>query len=106
MPEENGSLEPIDLLRNDLLSNPELDLSWHAFANCKGSDPDLFFPTRGASVRAAKAICKECQVREECLEHSVVHPEKFGIWGEMSERGRIVIRQERAREHELERAKA
>lgn len=82
-----------DLLQS--LTADGLDMSWQDFANCRGADPDLFFPERGASTRAAKAICRECQVRAECLEFAIVSSEKFGIWGMMSERERRKIRKER-----------
>jgi WhiB family redox-sensing transcriptional regulator len=72
-----------------------LDLSWQDGANCTGANADLFFPERGASTRAAKAICRECQVRAECLEFAIVTGEKFGIWGGMSERERRRVRKER-----------
>jgi WhiB family redox-sensing transcriptional regulator len=72
------------------------DLAWQDLANCRGADPDLFFPERGASTRTAKGICRECSVQEECLEFAVVSSEKFGIWGGMSERERRKIRRERA----------
>lgn len=69
---------------------------WFASANCLGVDPELFFPERGASTREAKQVCRGCMVREECLEHAVTHPEKFGIWGGMSERERRRVRRARA----------
>ena len=71
------------------------DLSWQDGANCKGANADLFFPERGASTRTAKAICRECNVREECLEFAISTGEKFGIWGGMSERERRRVRRER-----------
>jgi WhiB family redox-sensing transcriptional regulator len=72
-----------------------VDMSWQDFANCRGADPDLFFPERGASTRTAKGICRECSVQAECLEFAIVSSEKFGIWGAMSERERRKIRKER-----------
>jgi WhiB family redox-sensing transcriptional regulator len=71
------------------------DLAWQDHANCKGANADLFFPERGASTRAAKAICRECLVREDCLEFAITAGEKFGIWGGMSERERRRVRRER-----------
>jgi WhiB family redox-sensing transcriptional regulator len=71
------------------------DLSWQDGANCKGANADLFFPERGASTRAAKAICRECGVRAACLEFAITTGEKFGIWGGMSERERRRVRRER-----------
>jgi WhiB family redox-sensing transcriptional regulator len=74
---------------------PPDDLEWQDGANCKGANADLFFPERGASTRAAKAICRECQVQADCLEFAITTGEKFGIWGGMSERERRRIRRER-----------
>ncbi len=83
----------VDLL--EVLQTGGLDMAWQDLANCRGADPDLFFPQRGASTRTAKGICRECQVRAECLEFAIVSSEKFGIWGMMSERERRKIRKER-----------
>ncbi len=82
-----------DLL--ELLRAHDHDMAWQDFANCRGADPDLFFPERGASTRTAKQICRECTVRDECLEFAIVSSEKFGIWGALSERERRKIRKER-----------
>lgn len=71
------------------------ELAWQDYANCRGADADLFFPERGASTRKAKAICGECQVRNECLDFAIEIGEKFGIWGGMSERERRRVRRER-----------
>src|SRR5690606_29448858 len=70
--------------------------SWQQYANCLGVDPDLFFPERGASTREAKEVCRGCVVRAQCLEYALVHSEKFGIWGGLSERERRRIRRQRA----------
>ncbi len=71
------------------------DYGWQDLANCRGANPDLFFPERGASTRTAKSICRECSVRPECLEFAITSSEKFGIWGALSERERRKIRKER-----------
>jgi WhiB family redox-sensing transcriptional regulator len=80
------------------------DLAWQDLSNCRGADPDLFFPERGASTRTAKGICRECSVKNECLEFAIVSSEKFGIWGGMSERERRKIRRQRAVAAERRRA--
>ena len=69
---------------------------WKDKANCMGVDPDLFFPERGMSTREAKAVCRGCVVREDCLEYALANGEKFGIWGGLSERERRRIRRARA----------
>jgi WhiB family redox-sensing transcriptional regulator len=66
------------------------DMSWWQDAECRGTDPDLFFPERGASLVAAKAVCADCSVADECLAFGLY--EKFGIWGGLSERERRVLR--------------
>ncbi len=71
---------------------------WQEQANCLGVDPDLFFPERGASTREAKAVCRGCEVRADCLEYALAHGEKFGIWGGLSERERRRVRRQRALE--------
>ncbi len=73
---------------------------WQEQANCLGVDPDLFFPERGASTKEAKAVCRGCEVRAECLEYALSHGEKFGIWGGLSERERRRVRRQRALERQ------
>jgi len=75
---------------------------WQSRASCLGTDPNLFFPERGASTKEAKAACKGCVVREDCLEFALQNGEKFGIWGGLSERERRRVRRQRA----LERTKS
>ena len=66
--------------------------SWMQLAECKGLDPDLFFPERGESTDEAKAVCATCAVRVECHEYAVVERERDGIWG-----GTSAIQRKRAR---------
>ena len=66
---------------------------WMRDAACRGMDPELFFPERGASpadYEEARAVCATCPVRQECAEYAV--PEKHGIWGGLSERERRRVR--------------
>lgn len=70
---------------------------WTERASCRGVDPGLFFPARGESLAAARAVCAGCPVRRECLEHALAQPEKFGVWGGTSERERRVLRRDRRR---------
>ena len=78
------------------LEPTEPEESWQNLANCLGVDPDLFFPERGASTKEAKAVCRACVVREDCLEYALENSEKFGIWGGLSERERRRLRRARA----------
>lgn len=72
--------------------------AWMDRGNCHGVDPELFFPERGASTREAKAVCRACEVRDECLEYALDHGEKHGIWGGRSERERRRMRAAQNRE--------
>ena len=69
--------------------------SWWELAECAGHDPDVFFPSQGADTRAAKAVCRLCLVREDCLEFALANRERFGIWGGTSELQRKRLRRER-----------
>ncbi len=62
--------------------------AWQALALCAQTDPEAFFPEKGGSTREAKAVCKICEVRQECLEYALAHDERYGIWGGYSERER------------------
>lgn len=66
--------------------------AWHADALCAQVDGDLFFPDKGESTREAKAICRQCPVRAECLLWALDNAEPYGIWGGLSERDRRRLR--------------
>lgn len=68
------------------------DLSWQAKARCLEVDPEIFFPERGGSSKAARAVCTQCEVRVECLRYALRNREQFGIWGGTSERERRKLR--------------
>ena len=78
------------------LIDAEGPIRWQQRGNCLGIDPDLFFPERGVSTAPAKAVCKTCAVKDECIEYALENGEKFGIWGGRSERERRRLRRERA----------
>ena len=64
------------------------DLSWQDAGLCQQVDPEIFFVEKGGSVRAAKSVCRNCTVRELCLQYALENDERFGIWGGTSERER------------------
>jgi WhiB family redox-sensing transcriptional regulator len=68
------------------------NLSWQAKARCLQVDPEIFFPERGGSSRAARQVCSQCEVRSECLRYALANREQFGIWGGTSERERRKLR--------------
>ena len=68
------------------------DQSWQERALCAQTDPEAFFPEKGGSTREAKKVCLGCEVRADCLEYALLHDERFGIWGGLSERERRRLR--------------
>jgi WhiB family transcriptional regulator, redox-sensing transcriptional regulator len=64
------------------------DLSWMDRGRCAETFPDAFFPEKGGSTREAKRVCRNCEVRAECLEYALEHGDeswaRHGIWGGMS----------------------
>jgi WhiB family transcriptional regulator, redox-sensing transcriptional regulator len=71
-------------------------VEWQSNARCTEVDPEIFFPERGGSSKAARAVCAQCEVRLHCLEYALNNKEQFGIWGGTSERERRRLRKERA----------
>ena len=68
---------------------------WEASALCAQVGAVLFFPKKGESTAPAKAICRRCEVRAECLEAALARHERYGVWGGLSERERRPLRQAR-----------
>lgn len=67
-------------------------LAWQAESRCLQVDPEIFFPERGGSSKAARSVCMNCPVRIECLKYALANREQFGIWGGTSERERRKLR--------------
>jgi WhiB family redox-sensing transcriptional regulator len=59
-------------------------------------DPALFYPEQGDSADEPKAVCRDCPVQVQCLEHALRYHEKIGVWGGASERDRRRIVKQRA----------
>lgn len=74
--------------------------SWRDTAQCRGLDPEIFFPDPEIELDAEEAItvCAQCGVREVCLEHAILRREKDGVWGgaTVKERRRIIRRRRRS----------
>ena len=70
--------------------------TWRDFGLCAQTDPESFFPEKGGSTRDAKAVCRRCDVRGDCLEFALAHDERFGIWGGLSERERRMLKRRAA----------
>jgi WhiB family transcriptional regulator, redox-sensing transcriptional regulator len=66
-------------------------------AACLAAEPELFFPVSAAGpavaqVVAAKAVCRGCPVRAECLSYALQTAQDYGIWGGATEEERRLAR--------------
>lgn len=71
------------------------DHTWHEQAACRPTqhhpvDLDLFFPEHDEMdrIRAAKALCAQCPVRNTCLDAALENSDRDGIRGGMTEEER------------------
>jgi WhiB family redox-sensing transcriptional regulator len=71
------------------------DEDWRDLALCAEADPEAWFPETGHNARAAKAICRRCDVREDCLAYALEHRIRWGIWGGLSEKERQALGRQR-----------
>lgn len=59
--------------------------------------PELFFAEKPEAVEKAKALCRACPVRVQCLAGAMRRREPWGVWGgELLDRG-VIIAHKRAR---------
>lgn len=75
------------------------DWDWQQEGECRKYDPETFFLEpllRGSAkqkkIVAAKKICVPCPVKDKCLNHALVIPEDYGVWGGLSEEEREILR--------------
>ncbi len=74
---------------------------WRNSAACRTEDPDLFFPigTSGPALlqtEQAKAVCRRCPVREQCLQWALRTGQSIGVWGGTSEEERRALKRRTA----------
>ena len=73
-----------------LLAVSSKDRSWMDQASCKGMPVSIFYPEKDAGSKTktnqAKQVCKNCPVKQECLEYGIA--EVYGTWGGLAPRKR------------------
>lgn len=69
-------------------------LPWQDSAACIGADTAIFFPESGDPVGPAKALCRACPVREQCLADALERGEVHGVWGGLSVKERRKYRRQ------------
>lgn len=70
--------------------------TWNDKAACRGPQAQVFFPPSLGERRdekidrenRARAICAQCSVITDCLEHALAQSEHHGIWGGKNENER------------------
>ena len=78
---------------DELLDLLERRPAWHHQAACRDHPELTWFPERGASLRAAKAVCAACPVRGACLAWALEHDDALaGVWGGLSVGERVQLR--------------
>ena len=66
---------------------------WRADAQCRKDNASFFFPPphferkdeKDGREGVARALCRACPVRRECLDYALAVQEPHGIWGGMNE---------------------
>ncbi|UCR74434.1 WhiB [Mycobacterium phage Ritam007] len=66
--------------------------AWRDKAVCAQTDPEVFFPENGVNATSAKKICKDCEVRAQCLQWALENDEQFGVFGGLSPHERRPLR--------------
>lgn len=85
-------------------ASPDLSFElpvWHYDAACLNADPAMFFPEMGESSEPAKALCRRCPVRDECLTDALAFEAEdatatVGVRGGLSPNERHRLRRERS----------
>jgi WhiB family redox-sensing transcriptional regulator len=81
------------------VSIQRVDDLWQGRAACRGPNTAVFFPPshferkddRELRETRAKAICRSCPVRRDCLEYALRIHEQHGIWGGLNEAERRLL---------------
>jgi len=73
------------------------DKAWRDRSSCRDSNPELFFPIGATGmaidqIDAAREVCEECPVTEECLEFALATNQEAGVWGATTEEERRKLR--------------
>ena len=61
---------------------------WEDSAECRSADADIFFAPGATQEYRAKAVCRSCPVRFECLAYALRNKVEHGVWGGLTDRER------------------
>jgi hypothetical protein len=57
--------------------------------NCRGTDPELFFPLNPRDLAAAIDICRRCDHQTACHDWALTTRQMYGVWGATGPEERI-----------------
>jgi len=73
--------------------------AWRSEARCRDGSAslvELFFSEQLDDIARAKAFCRACPVRQECLEAAQTRREPWGVWGgELLANGKVLAQKRR-----------
>jgi WhiB family transcriptional regulator, redox-sensing transcriptional regulator len=81
----------VPLTLEGFLARPQ----WHQLASCRG-ETRTFFSGAVDTIERARAICRDCPVRQECHEKAMSDPALSGVWAGLTGRERRELRRRRA----------
>jgi WhiB family redox-sensing transcriptional regulator len=66
---------------------------WRSQAQCQTDNATYFYapshferkPEKDLREGIARSLCRECKVRQQCLDYSLRNTESHGIWGGLNE---------------------
>jgi hypothetical protein len=58
---------------------------WHRQGACRGRGPDKFYPALEDGETYPLALCRSCEVREDCLHYALDNRIVDGVWGGLTE---------------------
>lgn len=73
------------------------DYPWEGLPACQDENTELWFSLDPAEKLAAKTICRQCPITDDCLEYSIEKRIYYGIWGGLDEIERDKIIRKRNR---------
>lgn len=75
---------------------------WRDLAACRGMDQGIFYPELGANPNAARRVCEQCSVVDDCREFALAIearlPLSHGVFGALAPHERRDIINERKRQ--------
>jgi WhiB family redox-sensing transcriptional regulator len=77
-------------------------MTWRDHAACLNEDPELFFPIGNTGpallqIEEAKAVCRRCEVIEDCPSWAMESGKDDGVWGGLSDDERRALKRRNAR---------